>query len=221
MTFIRKSTSILQRWQRLLAIAVFVFAALAYHASSASMSLFYFPSLSGIDTIIVGGSTVPEHTLLPEHSVTPEEVKNHTPDPIFLVVKDIFSKQPWISVKMVRDVPVQEWSKPNILYLNYAVSARQETFDGKTVKVGSLELQLLKFDASGPKSAIPVLPATYPFLIPDTGKEFNRKRAEGIHYMTDYLPGYLACVNKTGECRPLNPSKKSLAPSVEPCSRVK
>lgn len=199
-------------------------------AAKSTLPLFDLANLKGVDTVIVGGSIVPEHRLLPEHSysLTPEEVKNPPPSPIFLVVKDIFSKQRWISVKMARDVSIEERSKPNTLYLSYAVSAQQEVLDGKAIKVGSLALQLRKYGPGGAKSAIPILPATYPFLIPDTEDEFNKRVAAGVRYLTSYLPSYFVCANKdaypskecpdckVGACRPEHPFKEKIRAKCPP-----
>lgn len=155
--------------------------------------------LKGVDTVIVGESVVPEHVLLPQHAPTAEEINNPPPRPILLLVKEIFSQQPWISVKQARDVPLQEQRQPNVIYLDYAVSARQDTINDQPVKVGSLALQILKYQTDGTRTAIAAFPpVTYPFLIPDSEEDFNKKLAEGIHYITDYLPSHFVCANKYG-----------------------
>ena len=155
--------------------------------------------LKGVDTVIVDESVVPEHILLPQHVPTPEEIKNPSPPLILRLVRDIFSQQPWISVKQARDVPLKEQYKSNVICLNYAVSAQQETINGQPVKVGSLALQILKYHPDGTRTAIAALPpATYPFLVPDSESGFNKKIAEGVHYMTDYLPSHFVCANKYG-----------------------
>jgi hypothetical protein len=195
MAIIHRIRSELRR-RVVLVISVLVFVGLTVQASANShLAENYVADLHGVDTVIVGNDIVPGHGLLPEHPLTSEEVKNPPPDPIFLVVKDIFSKQPWISVKMARDVPVQEWSKPNVIFFYYAVWARQESVDGKTFKIGSLVLQLRKYGPTGPKSAIAVLPVSYPFIILDNEKEFYKTLDESVRSLTSFLTGYFALAN--------------------------
>jgi hypothetical protein len=174
--------------------------------------LFDLANLDGVDTVLVGISTVPDHTLLPLHEPTVAEMKTHPPDPIVTDVKEIFAKYPWISVKDSSSVPVQEWSKPNVVFLNFAVSARNDVTDGRPVKTGALALQLWKYESDGPHSAIPVIPATYPFIIPATEDAFNKTIADGVHFLISYLPSYFMCANKYGE-----PTAQCPDCSIEAC----
>lgn len=179
----------------------------AHHRTSGV--LFDLADLDGVDTILIASSTVPDHDLLPIHEPSAKEMKTHPPSPLVAAVTDIFAAYPWITVKDATAVPVHEWSKPNVIVLDFAVSARRDTSGSQPVTTGALALQLWKYDTNGLRSAIPVIPATYPFIIPTAEDGFNKTLATGVRFLTSYLPSYFVCANRDGpptnecpECRP-------------------
>jgi hypothetical protein len=173
-------------------IALLCLSPLNRASASQSMPVIDLSGLKGIDTVIVSRSTVPEHTLLP-----PEDLKDHSEDFIITLVKDLFSTQPWIKFRLRSDVPFAERKKPNVLLLTYAISAQRDSHNGTVLNVGAVALQLRRHDTAGQEYAIPVVPAVYPFIVPKSREAFRTRVAEGVRYLTSYIPGYLTCANRS------------------------
>jgi hypothetical protein len=169
--------------------------ALAIKPASAAASkdlLFDISVLDKVTTIVVGSTTAPEHTLLPKLP-GPLGPGDHSNDIFVVAVKQVFASNPSISVKSSYDVPYEELKHPSVLVLEFVVSAQQETADGKNLKVGSLALQILPYNEQGLQPPIRIVPASYPFLIPDTQQEYAKKITDGVRYLIGYLPSYVSC----------------------------
>jgi hypothetical protein len=166
-------------------------------AVASTMPIFDLTTLKGIDTVVVVRSVAPEHTLLPEHVPTANETKE--PPGLFLpLIKELFAKQPWITVKSAQGLSSTDISRSNVLLLDYAVTAQQEQLNGSAVTIASLALQIRRFDNEGRPTAIPLLPVTYPFVVPQTEDAFYLRLGSGVRYLTSYIPGYISCANKYG-----------------------
>jgi len=173
--------------------AFFVLSAATQAAATSYLPLFDTTDLIGVDTVVVGGGSSSGHALFPPRK--PSAIVGH--DAITLAVKDVFSKQPWISVKGFQEVDVTELSKPNVIFFDFDISAQQDSADGRAVAVGSLGLQLWKYHPHGMRSAIAIQPATFPFLMSASAEELDKKLDTGARFLTSYFPYVLGCL-KTG-----------------------
>lgn len=176
----------------------------------ATSTLSDFTYLQGVDTVVVSEATLPEHLLLPQQKAVQDSSE------IYLTVKIIFADLPWVKVLRESDVTYAQRAKPNVLTLYYGVSAQNDSGTKDVIKVGSMAMAQIKMDKIA-IARLTLTPVSFPFVIPDKRDEFDRKIAEGVHYLTDYLPSYFACANKRGECRPQHPfQEKIIAPCPQP-----
>lgn len=176
----------------------------------ATSTLSDFTYLQGVDTVVVSEATLPEHLLLPQQNVAQNS------SGIYLTVKGIFANLVWIKVLRESDITYAERAKPNVLTLYYGVSAQNDSGTKGEIKVGSIAMTQIKQDSIA-SARLTLTPVSFPFVIPDKRDEFDRKIADGVHYLTDYLPSYFECANKRGECRPQHPfQEKIIAPCPQP-----
>ena len=173
----------------------------------ATSTLSDFSYLHGVDTVVVNEETLPERILLPKENSAAQNYSK-----IYSTVKGIFADQPWIKVVSQSDITYMERVKPNVLVLNYGVSAQNDSAAKEEIKVGSIAMTQTKQDkAVGTR--LTLTPVSFPFVISDERDEFDRKIAEGVHYLTGYLPSYFACANKRGECLPAHPFQEKIKAS--------
>jgi hypothetical protein len=192
--------------------------------------LFNWHALQGIDTIIVFTEYGPNAALLPTyiHHFTQNDVhslfQNPSADSATVAIRQLFSKQPWITVKQWSPTRSQEPFKSNVLSLTVSLSARQEIVDGKAFNVGAVAVQLHKDLQEDVKSSldpflipsipisavattvqtthvIPISPVSYPFAIPVTSDAAQHAIADGVRYLLSYLPSYFVCAHKGDDCK--------------------
>lgn len=166
-------------------------------ASASTLGIFEPRLLKGIDTVLVSYEILPEYSLLPKETSSPE-TRGTISLNLLPAVKALFAKSPWITVRATEDMTHADRSRPNVLVLVYAISTQRATINGNTLSVGSLGLQIQKHDSAKQYTAIAVVPATYPFVVPDTSALLGSTVDKGVRYLTSYLPGYIACANKYG-----------------------
>lgn len=195
MRIIRKSSIILF-------VSIFLISLLK--PASATSKLSDFSYLQGVDTIVVSETVLPEHLLLPQkNNAANNDAK------IYSTVKSIFADQPWIKVLRESDITYANRVKSNVLVLNYGVSAQRGFSAKEEINVGSIVMTQIIQDKVV-SAGLASTPVSYPFVISDKQDETERKIAEGVHYLTDYLPSYFACANKRGECLPIYPFQEKI-----------
>jgi len=183
----------------MLAIASIVLLPVTRAAATSDGPVFDPTYLKGIDIVYVTQKGGPKANILP----WPPMKDPLPPSLFFLTVKEIFGKQPWVTV--TRTMERQDEVKPNVLTFEFVTSAREEVVNGRPIKVGALALQLwhrdmpLAGNTSFPSHAIPIHPITYPFVALDSTEEFQKQLVAGVHYLVDHLPNYFACANQVGK----------------------
>lgn len=160
--------------------------------------------LAGVDTLAV---TVDRG---PDYSLTSKQFNASDPslhDVATKTLRDMLSKQTWLTISPLANwvKAGEEFRKPNILVIRFLVSAKPDTVEGKQVVAASLSMKMEYILPDKSSSDVRITtPVSYPFVAPADPQKFADKVAEGVHYLTSYLPGYLNCVHaavtKEGEC---------------------
>lgn len=118
-------------------------------------------------------------------------------NPFQKAVEEVFSSQPWITVRAWSSQNAEEHNQPNVLLLHFTLSTREEIFDGKKIELGGLSLQLER-TVSGKKVILPAFDESFPFVLPASVPEMNKKISEGIYALSGHFPAYITCGNKRG-----------------------
>lgn len=195
-------------YSRIFAIYLFFLvgsATLPIPAFASSGPIFGLEDITGVTTILVSRDNGPDRSLF----TTPPkivDVKDALPDPVLLAVQEVFSSQPWVKVMSFYDPDAHarmgaSSTKPSFVMLVFTVSSRQETVDGKTIKVGSVGMQIWKnrvrsAHEAAYRYALAQSPVTYPFLASKDEKETTKRITEGVRFLTAHLPSYFAYANK-------------------------
>ena len=154
--------------------------------------------LKGIDTILVEIEIGPKYNLLNDHFNT----KDAKPEASMTqAIKEVFSDQSWLSIYSNSEfASKQDPRKPNILVLHFTVSSQSQVVDTKSVNVASLGLKISHFLPDKSYNDIKVISEIgYPFVVPASHAEFLKELNKGARFLTNYLPKYLYCVNKSND----------------------
>lgn len=159
-----------------------------------AMSQPNFPNehLSGVDSVYVLVD-MREHDLWPKS--TNREISRE--DPYQKAVEDVFSSQPWITVIAQSGQIAAKHYQSNVLLLHFTLSLQEEIFDGRKMKLGALSLRLER-NLSGKRVILPAFDRSFPFVVPASVPEMNKKISEGISALSGHFPAYITCGNKRG-----------------------
>ena len=149
----------------------------------------------GIDTIVVQLQSGPDYKLLDEKFKNQEfELRKA----VLEAVKEVFSSESWLKVIQYSDVVERmELLKPSMLGINIALSAQQETIDGKPVKVAAVSVSFKHFLPNGtPEEISTLVPATFPFIVDSDQQAFAEKLQKGVKFLTHYIPANICYANK-------------------------
>jgi hypothetical protein len=160
--------------------------------------------LKGLDTVIVSLGYGPSYQIMKDDSSYSANVD--TLDTAAQTVKEVFSKQPWITIHSTRDFkPSQDIHKPNFLVMAFMVSAQPDKVSAglfrRPVIVASLSMKLFYWDTEDTYVNVGTIDATYPFVAPSDHAEFNARVADGVRYLTFYIPSHMYCANKFPDIR--------------------
>lgn len=165
--------------------------------------LFDMDYLKGVDTIFVYSSGGPSSKLMP----WPPTFNKKYPNIFVSTLNEVFQEQPWVT--FTDKMEPEGLTKPNVLNFQFGLTVQEALVEGKPTKIGSISLLIWHREMPMhnriyfPSHAIPVVPASYPFIVPETTDELYKTLSQGIRFLTMYLPRYFACANKVGEdpCR--------------------
>lgn len=105
------------------------------------------------------------------------------------VVGDIFSSQPSVSIYPHNEAP-PDLNKRNYILLTFVLSARDDTIDGKPVKVADLSVAFTRIGSDRSSIKLGPLPVAYPFIVPDSKDELGKRIAEAVRFLISPLPYY-------------------------------
>lgn len=99
-----------------------------------------------------------------------------------------------ITLQFARNAKIEPGSK--FLLIGSVLTIRDEKIGERNIKVGALSLSLRKND----EEELIIKPVTFPFIVPESKQELERKLEAGISYLTSFLPSYIACANDVTSC---------------------
>lgn len=161
---------------------------------------FKLKNIAKVDTIIVSFKVADRHyKFLPKF---PDSAVN-LPNPFSKATQELFSRQKWLTIALYQDLKTEQLFQPNVIHFDFSITARQQEINGKVYRLGSIGLQLRKYDpVSKTFYAVDKFPAAYPFVVPETYAELEGILSKGAIFLTRHLPGYFAHVNLNNKDMP-------------------
>lgn len=121
-------------------------------------------------------------------------------------LKESFGKiDATMPIDRAQAIPLEDQKKSGVLYINIWLSSREDILNSKEVNLASIALTLVVSEATEeaeffPRRQVILVPVnTYPFILPGTPQDFEKKFKQGINYLTSYLPSYVQCAQKKAQ----------------------
>jgi hypothetical protein len=110
-------------------------------------------------------------------------------------VSKAFLNYPEISAMRADKMSAEEKAQPNVLYMIFSLTAREELAGETPLRAANLSVHFFQSSYYMPKAQIGYPLTTYPFLVPNSLEGFDRKLSEAAYLLIGYVPNSIACAN--------------------------
>ena len=141
--------------------------------------------LIGVEAIQVGHKFAGNVNILPL-----KNFKTGAVSPFVEASKEVFINQKWLRVD--GSIQSKGGNETDLVYLDFIISAREVSYEGKTIKLAGVSFQLWKPQIGSDDyqftAAAQTIPVSYSFIVPNSVEEFDLELKAAVRYLTDYLP---------------------------------